>query len=277
MNRFKIMFLALAALMATACSDDDDKSSSNPAAEVAGTYQGYTVAKSQYFASMVAPDQKVTLTSTATGKINVAYTSETWGEIAINDAVVSKQGSQYLLTGTGTSVMGHAGQTKEYECTLTGTISGGEANLTFKCPAVMGGLEINFLQGEIPADIVVPGTYSGWTKADCLYFKDMYADGQKLTLTAEADGSYTAAFTSETWGEFTVSNITATREGNSFKLSGNGVCKMGMNGNVQEYPCTFSGNVDAAKNDPSFSFNVPTVMGGLTITFKTGDMPTAAN
>ncbi|MCM1521027.1 MAG: calycin-like domain-containing protein [Muribaculaceae bacterium] len=277
MNRFKLLFLALAAIMTTACSDDDDNNSTNPATEVAGTYQGYTVAKSQYFSSMVAPDQKVTLTATATGTIDVDFTSDTWGQISVKGATVSKSGNEYLLTGNGTSVMGQAGQSKEYDCTFTGKIISGMADLSFSCPAVMGGLTINFLQGEIPADIVVAGTYSGWTKADCQYFKDMYAEGQKLTVTADADGTFTVKYTSDTWGEFTVSGVTATLEGNNFNLSGNGTCTMGMNGNVNNYACTFSGKVDVEKNNPAFQFDVPAVMGGLTILFKTGEMPSTAN
>jgi len=48
---------------------------------------------------------------------------------------------------------------------------------------------------------------------------------------------------------------------------------MGMNGNIQEYACRFAGTVDAAKENPEFTFTVPAVMGGLTISFINGEMP----
>lgn len=48
-----------------------------------------------------------------------------------------------------------------------------------------------------------------------------------------------------------------------------------MNGNVSEYPCTLSGSIDESKENVSFTFTVPGVMGGLTITFTLGDMPAA--
>ena len=50
---------------------------------------------------------------------------------------------------------------------------------------------------------------------------------------------------------------------------------MGMGGNVSEYSCSFTGTVDAEKDSPKFVFTAP-IMGGLTIVFKTGDMPQTA-
>ena len=48
---------------------------------------------------------------------------------------------------------------------------------------------------------------------------------------------------------------------------------MGKNGNVKEYECSFEGTIDVAKENPAFTFSVPSVMGGLSIEFHTGKMP----
>lgn len=277
MKKIQFLSLALAAFALTACSDDDN--TPNPAEEINGQYEGYAVTSSQYFSGMVAPSQTVSITATAVpGVVTVKYTSDTWGEIEIPEATVVATAGTYTITGSGTSQMGMGGNIKEYACELAGTVTSGVADLSFTCPGVMGGLTINFLQGDIPADIVVPGSYNGYTAASCQYFpQDMLADNQTVTIASEANGTYKVNFTSDTWGEFTVSGVKATTDdgGKMFTLSGEGTCQMGMNGNIKEYACAFAGTIDAAKEAPEFTFTVPSVMGGLTIEFKTGDMPAA--
>lgn len=274
MNSTKFLLPLVALLPLVSCSDSDDENTVDPAAEIADSYDGYGVASCRYFSNQVSPDQKVTITPSVTGKANVSYVSDSWGTVTISDAAVAAGDGGYILTGKGTSVMGMGDKTSEYECTLSGTVSNGIAALTFTCPAVMGGLTLEFRQGDIPADIVVPGTYKGYTKASCAYFPEMNAADQTMTIVAEADGTYKATYTSDTWGEFTISGITATAEsGNRFALAGEGVTRMGMNGNIQEYACRFAGTVDAAKENPEFTFTVPAVMGGLTISFINGEMP----
>lgn len=273
MRKIKILSIALAAFALTACSDDNDP---NPAEEINGQYEGYAVTSCQYFSGMVAPSQTVSITASAlSGVAAVTYKSDTWGEIVIPEASVVATAGSYTITGSGTSQMGMGGNIKEYACELAGTITSGVADLSFTCPAVMGGLTIKFQQGDIPADIVVPGRYDGYTSASCTYFQDMLADDQTVTISSDANGTYKVTFTSDTWGEFSVSGVKATTEdgGKNFTVSGEGTCQMGMGGNVREYACTFAGTIDAAKESPGFSFTVPAVMGGLTVTFKTGDMP----
>lgn len=273
MNMKSIKFLLpLIALLLVSCSDSDNDV--NPAAEIARTYAGYGVASCRYFSNQVSPDQKVIVTESAFGKANISYSSDSWGTVTINDATVEVQDGVYVINGNGTSVMGMGDNTSEYECTLTGTVSNGIAAMKFTCPAVMGGLTLEFRQGDIPADIVVPGTYKGYTKASCAYFPEMNAADQTLTVEAEADGTFKVTYTSDTWGEFTISGITATvGSDNKFTMSGQGVTRMGMDGNIKEYACEFVGSIDVAKENPEFTFTVPTVMGGLTISFINGEMP----
>ena len=272
----KLHFLLLIATIVSfaSCSSNDDPAT-NYADRVAGTYEGYTVAGCQYFGNQVAAEQTLTIKGTSEiNKVTVGYVSSTWGTITIEDATVAESGSGYTIAGSGKSVMGMAGSSqKEYECQMSGVVENGEATVTFKCPAVMGGLTIEFKPGEVPAEIVVPGTYTGYTEAKSAYFQSMLADDQTIEITANGDGSYSVAYTSDSWGEFSVKTVKATYEAGVFTLSGEGTTKMGMNGNLKDYACKLSGSIDAAKDDPTFTFTMPTVMGGLTVTFHTGDMP----
>ena len=272
MKKSLILSLLAGALLGfTACSDDDNVE--NPSEKVQGTYSGYTVASSKYFSSQVAPDQTMTITAgTTVGEVAIAYTSDTWGKISISAATVSGSSESYTISGTGTSEMGMGGNTKEYTCTVAGTITSGVADLTFTCPQVMGGLNIVFCQGEIPAELVIPGNYTGYTQASSQYFQGMYSDDQTITIVADGT-NWKVNMTSETWGEFEISGVTATRTETGFKLEGKGTCKMGMGGNIKDYDVDFSGSTDYAKENYSLKFSMPAVMGGMTIELLPGKAP----
>ncbi len=264
--------LAVITMTFASCSSDDDPQ--NLAAGISGKYTGYTVASCSYFSNMVAADQTVTLSSSELNKVNISFTSDTWGTITINNADLSGSEGNLIIKGSGKSQMSHAGTSaSEYDCTVTGSLVGGDLALTFSCPQVMGGLKIEFVQGDVPASIVVPGTYSGYTEAKSTYFSGMMADGQEIVITKNTDDTYKVAYTSDTWGEFTIGNATAEYSNGKFTLTGDGSTLMGMNGNTKEYACSISGTIDVSKDDPEFTFSVPTVMGGLSIVFHTGEMP----
>lgn len=269
--RFLSMLLVLFTL--AACSDDDPK---NLAESAVGNYSGYTVASCAYFSDMAADKQNVTITTSEVNKINISYQSPTWGTVTIEGADLNGTEDNLRFIGSGTSLMSHAGnEAKEYACSAEGSLNDKKLELTFSCPAVMGGLKIVFRQGEIPADIVVPGTYKGYTEAKSTYFSGMMAGNQTIEITKNNDDTYKIAYISDTWGEFTIASATASRTDGEFSLTGDGITKMGMNGNVKEYNCTVKGTIDTEKENPSFTFTVPSVMGGLEIVFHTGDMPEA--
>ena len=73
MNSTKFLLPLVALLPLVSCSDSDDENTVDPAAEIAGTYDGYGVASCRYFSNQVSPDQKVTITPSVTGKANVSY------------------------------------------------------------------------------------------------------------------------------------------------------------------------------------------------------------
>ena len=71
----------------------------------------------------------------------------------------------------------------------------------------------------------------------------------------------------------TVESGTATKEGEEYVFTGSGSVAMGMGGSTSNYDFTLSGRTNAAKDDFSIAFNVPAVMGGLTITLLPGTAP----
>ena len=269
------------ALLTASCSDDDnnENESINPAVNIAGTYAGYSEAAFQYTDTpLVSADESLTIQTDADNTTaTITYTSSSFGEFTISGTKVTYASGTYTLSGEGSTMMGMSGNVSEYECTLKGTLNEAknEGTFTFNVPAVMGGMNITFTLGEIPVSKLLAGSYEGWTEASCAYFEGMQATDQTLSLTANADDTFTLAYTSDSWGEFSFESLSVTSANGIYTLSGKGVTMMGMDGNVSEYPCTVTGSIDANKENVSFTFTVPGVMGGLTITFTQGEAPAA--
>ena len=269
------------ALLTASCSDDDnnENESINPAVNIAGTYAGYSEAAFQYTDTpLVSADESLTIQTDADNTTaTITYTSSSFGEFTISGTEVTYANGTYTLSGEGSTMMGMSGNVSEYECTLKGTLNEAknEGAFTFNVPAVMGGMNITFTLGEIPVSKLLAGSYEGWTEASCAYFEGMQATDQTLSLTANADDTFTLAYTSDSWGEFSFESLSVTSANGIYTLSGKGVTMMGMDGNVSEYPCTVTGSIDANKENVSFTFTVPGVMGGLTITFTQGEAPAA--
>ena len=256
------------ALLTASCSDDDnnENESINPAVNIAGTYAGYSEAAFQYTDTPLvsAADESLTIQTDADNTTaTITYTSSSFGEFTISGTKVTYASGTYTLSGEGSTMMGMSGNVSEYECTLKGTLNEAknEGAFTFNVPAVMGGMNITFILGEV--------------EASCAYFEGMQATDQTLSLTANADDTFTLAYTSDSWGEFSFESLSVTSANGIYTLSGEGVTMMGMNGNIREYPCTVTGRIDANKENVSFTFTVPGVMGGLTITFTQGEAPAA--
>lgn len=276
-----LLAMTAIALLTASCSDDDNNGneSINPAVNVAGTYAGYSEAAFQYTDTpLVSADESLTIQTDADNtNATITYTSSSFGEFTISGTEVTYANGTYTLSGEGSTMMGMSGNISEYECTLKGTLNEAknEGTFTFNVPAVMGGMNITFILGEVPVSKLLAGSYEGWTEASCAYFEGMQATDQTLSLTANADDTFTLAYTSDSWGEFSFENLSVTSANGIYTLSGEGVTMMGMDGNVSEYPCTVTGSINANKENVSFTFTVPGVMGGLTITFTQGEAPAA--
>lgn len=266
-----LMMLSVASIM-MACDKED---SGSKTVDFAGSYKGYTLASCNYFQNMISADETVVLTKNTDGTASVSFTSATWGTFTITDAQASISGNVCSLSGSGQTQMGMGGSTSAYDCTFTAEIkSQTDARMEFSIPAVMGGITLTFQTGDAPADLLLAGTYEGYTDADCAMFQDRYTDGESVKLTANGDGSVKVVFESASWGTFTVESATATKEGEEYVFTGSGSVAMGMGDSTSNYDFTLSGRTNAAKDDFSIAFNVPAVMGGLTVTLLPGTAPT---
>lgn len=265
-----LMMLSVASIM-MACDKED---SGSKTVDFAGSYKGYTLASCNYFQNMISADETVVITENTDGSASVSFTSATWGTFTITDAQASISGNVCSLSGSGQTQMGMGGSTSAYDCTFTAEIkSQTDARMEFSIPAVMGGMTLTFQTGDAPADLLLAGTYEGYTDADCAMFQDRYTDGESVKLTANGDGSVKVVFESASWGTFTVESATATKEGEEYVFTGSGSVAMGMGESTSNYDFTLSGRTNAAKDDFSIAFNVPAVMGGLTITLLPGTAP----
>ena len=266
-----LMMLSVASIM-MACDKED---SGSKTVDFAGSYKGYTLASCNYFQNMISADETVVITKNTDGSASVSFTSATWGTFTITDAQASISGNVCSLSGSGQTQMGMGGSTSAYDCTFTAEIkSQTDARMEFSIPAAMGGMTLTFQTGDAPADLLLAGTYEGYTDADCAMFQDRYTDGESVKLTANGDGSVKVVFESASWGTFTVESATATKEGEEYVFTGSGSVAMGMGESTSNYDFTLSGRTNAAKDDFSIAFNVPAVMGGLTITLLPGTAPT---
>lgn len=266
-----VLMMLSAAVFMMACDKDENGSKT---VAFAGRYNGYTLASCNYFQNMISADETVVLTKNTDGTASVSFTSATWGTFTITDAQASINGNVCSLSGSGQTQMGMGGSTSAYDCTFTAEIkSQTDARMEFSIPAVMGGMTLTFQTGEAPADLLLAGTYEGYTDADCSYFQNRYTDGERVKLTANGDGTLKVVFESASWGTFTVESATATKEGEEYVFTGSGSVAMGMGDSTSNYDFTLSGRTNAAKDDFSIAFNVPAVMGGLTITLLPGTAP----
>nr|WP_106633333.1 calycin-like domain-containing protein [Alistipes sp. Marseille-P5061] len=266
-----VLMMLSAAVFMMACDKDENGSKT---VDFAGRYNGYTLASCNYFQNMISADETVVLTKNTDGTASVSFTSATWGTFTITDAQATVNGDLCTLSGSGQTQMGMGGSTSAYDCTFTAEIkSQTDARMEFSIPAVMGGMTLTFQTGEAPADLLLAGTYEGYTDADCAMFQDRYTDGESVKLTANGDGTLKVVFESASWGTFTVESATATKEGEEYVFTGSGSVAMGMGDSTSNYDFTLSGRTNAAKDDFSIAFNVPAVMGGLTITLLPGTAP----
>lgn len=121
----------------------------------------------------------------------------------------------------------------------------------------------------------IAGTYRGWSDASCAYFSSYAASHgtttETLSLTAEAvENQVSLSYASAAWGTFTIAGATVVKTDGVYKIAGSGTCAMAHQGTTKEYSCTLVANVTDASN-AVFTFSIPDVMGGLTITFTAGD------
>ena len=263
--------MSVVTLCTMACSENEKVAR---VADIAGNYEGYTIANCDYMQNLCYADKTISIAENTDGSANITFVSDSWGEFTIPNAQMSENGGIYTLSGNGQSEMGMGGNISTYDCSFIATINHpSDARMQFNVPGVMGGLTIDFVTGEAPSDLLLAGTYKGYSDADCTYFQDRYTDDESLKITANGDGTLSVVFESASWGTFNVESATISKEGNGYKFTGSGSVAMGMGESTSNYDFTLSGTSNVAKDIYSIAFNVPAVMGGLTVTLLSGSAP----
>jgi len=252
-----------------------------PAASyIADSYTGYHEMSSQYFSGMYGINDTINITANDDGTATVVFNNDSW-ETTLTNVTVALESDEYKLSGSGKmSMAGMSGKIADYDCTFEGTISKDKSscNLVFTLPSVMGGTTIAFTNGELPAAKYIAGSYDGWVKMVMAYAPDgINYDGQSITITANEDGTVNVVYSSTDLGDATISNVAVTKDGDSYKLEGEGTMLMGMSEKKSEYACQLSGTISADKETYSIVLTLPSVMQGTTITFTNGDIPVAQN
>ena len=258
----------------SSCSNDDDDT---PKWEsLAGEYTGWTSAEFKYSSTPLATDNEKLTIAVADGKMSLQLASNQWGTATVNDVTIVEHGSDYKLSGTGSATLGmHGSGAKQYDCTMEGTISKDmkTVSVTLTYPAVMGGTTVAFNLGDAPMAKPFTGSSRGWPKGNCQYFKNQTQNGEKVAISSNEDGTVDVKLTSQMWGETTIQSVKAEKTANGFTFAGTGKFAMSMGSNKNEYDCNLTGTLSADKETYSIVFNLPAVMGGLTITFAQGEAP----
>lgn len=120
----------------------------------------------------------------------------------------------------------------------------------------------------------IASNYSGYTAATFSYSpRTMYTAGEKVVVKSEGEKTVSVTLTSQRWGTATFNAVKVT-DGSKAALSGSGTIAMPtMGGQVNTYDASIAGTIALDKSSAELNINVPAVMGGVNIAFKTGTMP----
>ena len=129
-----------------------EKPSENLAEKIAGDYSGYSSASCAMFEDMVTAGEELTVVANEDGTAKITMISSVWGTFNAESVAVAASGEDFTISGEGkVSMSMGGGDPKEYDFTVEGTISSDKkVEITYVCPAVMGGLTIVFRDGEAP-------------------------------------------------------------------------------------------------------------------------------
>lgn len=120
---------------------------------VACTFEGYTLAQSDYFSDYLTEEEILTITRNDVNVVDVTLESNSWGTIEIKNATVSGSSAPYTISGNGKCAMSMGPQVSEYDCNLSAIIYGTDSDVaSFDIPAVMGGTKVVFYKGIAPVE-----------------------------------------------------------------------------------------------------------------------------
>lgn len=260
-----VMALAIVMFGFASCTKETLK----PAEKVAGTYEGYTLASSNYFSDMFTADEKGTFTKVNDNTVKIEFTSNTWGSFTFDAALVEGTAAPYKVTGSGKCQMvGMGGQAREYDCTVEANISGnGKDVITFNVPAVMGGTTVVFTQGTAPVSLYVAGKYTGIMSYGVSEMSEVEAS---IELKAHGDDKIDIVLPQIGEGMMSIPEITlsgiavSTTDNKVFAIA---ETEINQTVGTTNYVGTLGGNVDNGKLTLNYALKPGAMPMSITFTF----------
>ena len=282
----------------TACKDDDDDDVEIDeieidafAKEIPVNFTGHTEAKFAYVADGLNNNgASATVSVVNDSTVSVKFSSTTWGEAEFSNVVVKKSSDGYTLSDiTGTFNMGMPGsEKKDYPAVLSGNVKSADDFAITITLQVMGGTTIKFLPGlvETESEIspnrgnnnseqnTIDGEYYGYSDASATYFKNMYTEGDKISITLNDDKTININYESTTWGTAEFKNVEYSEENKVYSFSSkDGVILMAERGGTpKEYAAEIVATITST-SDFEFTITAPTVMAGTEIIIRPGISP----
>lgn len=126
----------------------------------------------------------------------------------------------------------------------------------------------------------VVGTYTGYTSTTFVYVSSaMITENESVTISASSGTTVDISYTSDTWGEFSISDAEVTLSGSTYYISGEGAATMTSHSDTTtDYDCEFEAEISDDLTVNAMTFTLPDVMGGTEIAFvesEDGEAPSA--
>lgn len=232
----KILNLWIAAIMAlsfsatiVSCSNDDENNDNNEQAKaIAGIYKGYSIGESRMFTDyLMGSDASATITANEDGTVNLVYKSGS-GDFTLNNLTVSSKS----FKGEGEVALAMGGSSENrYEYTLEGSINDSKVlTLKVNVPVPMGGIDIEFIQGETPLGYLVASNYQYDADLSLSVNNNSFGSTQECNAVIKRAAENTVDITlngfdklsgggAMTLGNFTISGVNVTAgENGSYSL-----------------------------------------------------------
>lgn len=224
-----LMALSFSSTLVSCSSDDDNTDNAEQAKAIAGTYKGYSIGESRMFSDyLMGSDATATITANTDGTINLVYKSGS-GDFTLNNLTISSK--SFKGEGEVALAMGGATQNK-YEYTLEGSVDDSKVlTLKVNVPVPMGGIDIDFIQGETPVGYLIASNYQYNTDLSISVRGTSYGSTQDCNAVIKRAAENTVDITlngfdqlsggdSMNLGNFTIKGVNVTAETNgSYTLS----------------------------------------------------------
>lgn len=281
--KFRSLLLIFAALLPLCISCSDDAEVNN----FTGDYKGYVVLNANYFKNLIvfdrtvtiSPDKNdayITLDNVNFGAMKGSFSAKLKVE-SVNDKIFRLSGDG-VATLTMGGAMGAGAETKEYNCNVLGSVTSignKNLNLVFSMPDVMGGMKVEFSQGDVPDVEALVRAYSG----EAIAVADEFPQGitspkELLEITEEERDNagnhvFLVSMQSAKFGKFSAKTAKVLHDKDIYTFTGTGECELNMEeAPAGKYKVQLSGTVnlrEPAKTE--IVFTMPEVLNSLTVRF----------